>query len=191
MEKTEISVVCDVFRNAKVGEKIDFDINGDGKSARLTVVQVCRYAAVTGNYLCAGCYMDSFFGDGDCPYHEACNSGSRPDGKDVVFMDDNTVAEIAEKGEIIDVCGNESLRDEYDRLFNAEEPDKPAVYDEEGDVNVGGDIEKLTVADLKMAKGLLEEDLTDIISKFEEKTGVEVRGIGFDDDMGVHVELDI
>lgn len=176
MEKTEKSVVCDVFRNAKVGEKIDFDMNGDGKSARLTVVQVC------GDRLCPGCYMDSFFGDGDCPYHEACNSGSRPDGKDVVFVDDNMVAEIAGKG---------GLGAEYGWLFNAKEPDNSAVYDDEGDVNVGGDIEKLTVADLKMAKGLLEADLTDIISKFEEKTGVEVRGIGFDDDMGVHVELDI
>ena len=185
MEKTEKNVVCDVFRNAKVGEKIDFDMNGDGKSARLTVVQVC------GDHLCAGCFMDSFFGDGDCPYHEACNSGSRPDGKDVVFMDDNTATEINEKGEVVDVCRNESLGDEYDWLFNAKEPDNVAVYDGEGDVNVGGDIEKLTVADLKMAKELLEDDLTDIISKFEAKTGVEVRCIGFDDDMGVHVELNI
>lgn len=171
MEKTEKSVVCDVFRNAKVGEKIDFDMNGDDKSVRLTVVQVC------GDHLCAGCFMDSFFGDGDCPYHEACNSGSRPDGKDVVFVDD--------------IAGKGSLGDEYDWLFNAKEPDNLAVYDEEGDVNVGGDIEKLTVADLKMAKELLESDLTDIISKFEAKTGVEVKGIGFNDDMGIHVELDI
>lgn len=89
-------------------------------------------------------------------------------------------------------CGSSSRPDKKDVIFALCDSDKECdVYDEEGDVNVGGDIERLTVADLKMAKGLLEEDLTDLICKFEEKTGVEVRGIGFNDDMGVRVELDI
>ena len=42
-----------------------------------------------------------------------------------------------------------------------------------------------------MAKCFLEEDLTDLICKFEGKTGVSVRGLGFNKDMSVSVDLDI
>lgn len=119
---------------------------------------------------CAECYMDSFYGDRKCPFYDSCNLSVRVDRRNVIFR------EVVEGSDTPSSC---VASDGVD------------VYDEEGDVNVGGDIEKLTVADLKMAKELLEEDLTNIVSKFEAKTGVEVRGIGFNDDMGVRVELDI
>lgn len=91
-----------------------------------------------------------------------------------------------------EACGSSSRPDKKDVIFSLCDSDKKSdVYDDEGDVNVGGDIERLSVADLKMAKGLLEEDLTDLICKFEEKTGVCVRGLGFNKDMSVSVDLDI
>lgn len=147
------------LREAKVGENVSLR---QGQSDVLLEV-------VDGGD-CAECYMDSYYGDGECPFYDSCNLSVRADRRNVIFR------EVVDGSDAPSSCGASDGVD---------------VYDEEGDVNVGGDIEKLTVADLKMAKGLLEEDLTDLICKFEEKTGVEVRGIGFDDDMGVHVELDI
>lgn len=119
---------------------------------------------------CAECYMDSFYGDRKCPFYDSCNLSVRADRRNVIFR------EVVEGSDTPSSC---VASDGVD------------VYDEEGDVNVGGDIEKLTVADLKMAKCFLEEDLTDLICKFEEKTGVSVRGLGFNKDMSVIVDLDI
>ena len=152
MEKTENAQLYELFRNAGVGEIVNF-VKDDGSSVRLVVTEVCR------NHLCMGCYMDNVY-DVDCPFSGSCSPDSRPDGKEVIFA----------------LCDSDKKCD---------------VYDEEGDVNVGGDIERLTVADLKMAKGLLEDDITDLISRFEYKTGVSVRGLGFNKDMSVIVDLDI
>ena len=152
MEKTENAQLYELFRNAGVGEIVNF-VKDDGSSVRLVVTEVCR------NHLCMGCYMEGVYG-GACPFIGSCASYERPDRKDVIFA----------------LCDSDKECD---------------VYDEEGDVNVGGDIERLTVADLKMAKCFLEEDLTDLICKFEEKTGVSVKGLGFNKDMSVIVDLDI
>lgn len=151
MEKTENVQLCELLRNAGVGEIVNF-VKEDGSSVRLVVTEVFS------NHLCMGCYMDG--GDYSCPYSDVCDSGTRPDKKDVIFR--------------LDDCGMGC-----------------DVYDDEGDVNVGGDIERLSVADLKMAKCFLEEDLTDLICKFEGKTGVSVKGLGFNKDMSVIVDLDI
>lgn len=152
MEKTENVQLCELFRNAGVGEIVNF-VKEDGPSVDLVVSDTCD------NHLCEGCYMDSIY-DVDCPFFGSCSPDSRPDGKDVIFA----------------LCDSDKKSD---------------VYDDEGDVNVGGDIERLTVADLKMAKRFLEEDLTDLICKFEGKTGVSVKGLGFNKDMSVSVDLDI
>ena len=152
MEKTENVQLCELFRNAGVGEIVNF-VKDDGSSVRLVVTEVSY------KHLCMGCYMEGVYGD-DCPFMGSCTAYERPDRKDVIFS----------------LCDSDKKCD---------------VYDEEGDVNVGGDIERLTVADLKMAKCFLEEDLTDLICKFEEKTGVSVKGLGFNKDMSVIVDLDI
>lgn len=149
-------------------ERLRDAIIGDSVSVRQGNRKVLLEVVDGGD--CAECYMDSYYGDRKCPFYDSCNLSVRPDRRNVIFR------EVVEGSDAPSSCGTSDGVD---------------VYDEEGDVNVGGDIERLTVADLKMAKELLEEDLTNIVSKFEEKTGVEVRGIGFDDDMGVHVELDI
>ena len=171
MEKTENAQVIELFRNTGVNEIVNF-VKEDGSSVRLVVTEVSY------KHLCMGCYMEGVYG-GACPFIGSCASYERPDRKKVIFK----LCDSCIRDAIFEMCTSDEVCDAHDKECD--------VYDEEGDVNVGGDIEKLTVADLKMAKCFLEEDLTDLICKFEEKTGVSVKGLGFNKDMSVIIDLDI